>query len=290
MGKNKACKHDGPEGCATVPSYGFPGTDGKRGTAVRCSHHKLPGMVDVVSKTCNWPEGCKSQASYGHLTTDGKRDSASRSRCRQHREPGMVDVINKTCVEGDCSTRPCYGFPSDESGKRGNPERCSLHKLPGMINVVGKPLFVPKKMVCNVEGRSLCSLFVAVRPACLTHRSGCMNFPLFGIAGVGGKKGVPVRCSMHRTEGMVNVQHKTCQYDGPGGCTTLSRSPPGLSPSPSLSPPPHTCFSYGLAGPTGKRGMAIRCKAHKVLLCLPPSTPSHSPHPPPPPPSSCLIW
>ena len=154
MGKNKACKHDGPEGCATVPSYGFPGTDGKRGTAVRCSHHKLPGMVDVVSKTCNWPEGCKSQASYGHLTADGKRDSASRSRCRQHREPGMVDVINKTCVEGDCSTRPCYGFPSDESGKRGNPERCSLHKLPGMINVVGKPLFVPKKMVCNVEGQS----------------------------------------------------------------------------------------------------------------------------------------
>ena len=153
MGKNKACKHDGPEGCSTVPSYGYPGTEGKRGTAVRCSHHKLPGMVDVVSKTCNWPD-CKSQASYGHLTADGKRDSAARSRCRQHREAGMVDVINKTCVEDDCSTRPCYGFPSDEPGKRGNPERCSLHKLPGMINVVGKPLFVPKKMVCNVEGQS----------------------------------------------------------------------------------------------------------------------------------------
>ena len=151
MGKNKACKHDGPEGCTTVPSYGFPGTDGKRGTAVRCSHHKLPGMVDVVSKTCNWPD-CKSQASYGHLTPDGKRDSAARSRCRQHREPGMVDVINKTCVEGDCATRPCYGFPSGEPGKRGLPERCSLHKLPGMINVVGKPVFVPKKLVCNFEG------------------------------------------------------------------------------------------------------------------------------------------
>ena len=152
MGKNKACKYDGPEGCTTVPSYGFPGTDGKRGTAVRCSHHKLPGMVDVVSKTCNWEGGCKSQASYGHLTLDGKRDSAARSRCRQHREPGMVDVINKTCVEDDCSTRPCYGFPSNEMGKRGNPERCSLHKLPGMINVVGKSTCAPKKLICNYDG------------------------------------------------------------------------------------------------------------------------------------------
>jgi len=155
MGKNKACKYDGAEGCTTVPSYGFPGADGKRGTAVRCSHHKLPGMVDVVSKTCNWEGGCKSQASYGHLTADGKRDSAARSRCRQHREPGMVDVINKTCVEDDCSTRPCYGFPSTEMGKRGNPERCSLHKLAGMINVVGKSAGVPKKLICNYEGTPL---------------------------------------------------------------------------------------------------------------------------------------
>jgi hypothetical protein len=64
----------------------------------------------------------------------------------------MVDVINKTCVELDCSTRPCYGFPSSDPSKRGNPERCSLHKLPGMVNVVGKPVFIPKKLMCSFEG------------------------------------------------------------------------------------------------------------------------------------------
>ena len=278
MGKNKACKYDGPEGCTTVPSYGFPGTDGKRGTAVRCSHHKLPGMVDVVSKTCNWEGGCKSQASYGHLTLDGKRDSAARSRCRQHREPRMVDVINKTCVEDDCSTRPCYGFPSDEMGKRGNPERCSLHKLPGMINVVGKSTCAPKKLVCNYDGATSPPLPFSLRCVLLLRSSGCGSLPCFGIPGIGGKKGVAMRCAAHRTEGMINVQSKTCQYDGPGGCTTLSRWLPHHSSSFSSLPFTYTTPSYGIAGPGGKRGMAIRCKAHKV-----PPTP-----PPPPPPLTPL--
>ena len=38
----------------------------------------------------------------------------------------------------------------DEPGKRSNPERCSLHKLPGVMNIVGKPVFVPKKLVCSL--------------------------------------------------------------------------------------------------------------------------------------------
>jgi hypothetical protein len=76
-----------------------------------------------------------------------------------------------------------------------------------------------------------------------------------------------MRCSAHRTEGMINVQNKTCQYDGPGGCTTLSRwfySSHLLRSHYSLL----TYSSYGIAGPDGKRGMAIRCKAHKVTSVL----------------------
>lgn len=36
--------------CYSQASYGFPGINGKRGTAIRCRVHREPSMINVVSQ------------------------------------------------------------------------------------------------------------------------------------------------------------------------------------------------------------------------------------------------
>jgi len=62
-----------------------------------CGDHKLEGMIDVKSKTCNH-EGCKKRPCYN---VEGKKKALY---CKDHKLEGMIDVINKTCIYEWCLT------------------------------------------------------------------------------------------------------------------------------------------------------------------------------------------
>lgn len=68
----KSCEQ---HGCFKRPTFGHPNAlldpngDGRSPTGAKngqfCAQHALPGMVDVVSKRCEFP-GCGTKRSFGH--------------------------------------------------------------------------------------------------------------------------------------------------------------------------------------------------------------------------------
>lgn len=76
----KSCEH---HGCFKRPTFGHPSAlvenaaDGRSATGTKngqfCAQHALPGMVDVVSKRCEFP-GCGTKRSFG---LEGSRKNVS---------------------------------------------------------------------------------------------------------------------------------------------------------------------------------------------------------------------
>ena len=116
--KDKLC--DQPPGdCLKHPSYGHPGNP--KG-ASRCSAHKEDGMVDLVTKRCNFPGGCDTMPSYGLPGTRA-------IRCQAHKEPGMLNVNERLCnFPGGCAKQTSFGLPGERT------TRCLTHKEPGMVS------------------------------------------------------------------------------------------------------------------------------------------------------------
>ena len=55
------------------------------GPATRCASHKEPGMVNVVSKRCEYPGGCDKLPNFGN-------PGGPATRCMALKELDMVDV------------------------------------------------------------------------------------------------------------------------------------------------------------------------------------------------------
>ena len=105
------CIH--PDCNVKYANFNLPGVK----PGIYCAKHKLDGMINVKSKTCQ-KEGCLKQPSYN---TSGEKQGIY---CTEHKLDGMVDVVNKTCQKEGCETRAGYG-------KLFKPKiHCAKHRLP----------------------------------------------------------------------------------------------------------------------------------------------------------------
>jgi len=198
--KNNKCEI---RDCLTQAVYNFDGKSKGR----FCSEHKCAGMVNVISKRCNY-EGCESLSpGFGH------KDSKDRF-CAQHKHDDMVNLKNKICEHVDCEETASYGF--DDKSKY-----CSQHKLPNMVNLKHKSLS------CEIEGCTIRKSFglngmaqrcsqhktdemVCVRTKKTCEQAGCTLGASFNFTGL-----VTGRfCSLHKLEGMEDVKSRRCETKG----------------------------------------------------------------------------
>lgn len=144
------------DGCQQRPLFGIEGTK----QAVFCSHHKAPGMTNVLCRRCE-VEGCRHQPSFAvegsravrcatHKTAEmvnvaaprckspgcmvcpsfGKQGERKASFCATHRQEGDVDLVTRRCHHEGCVHRPVFGHPPEKKAYY-----CASHKLEGMVNV-----------------------------------------------------------------------------------------------------------------------------------------------------------
>ena len=73
--------------CNVRAYYNFPKTQ----PGIRCSAHRLNGMVNVYDKTCR-EEGCLKRPLYNF--PNEKRGVT----CKEHSENGMMDLQNKNAI------------------------------------------------------------------------------------------------------------------------------------------------------------------------------------------------
>lgn len=153
----KRCKYEGPDGCNVEASFNYPGqkiglwcvahrpegtihtthqkcdyekctqrsswkfSDSKI-SILRCMEHKLPNMVNFVTKRCKH-FGCNITA------TSNYPDKKKGVYCKSHRLPGMIYISHHICDEHGCHKRGRYGD--------GNVKKCSKHKTTNMIPLFG---------------------------------------------------------------------------------------------------------------------------------------------------------
>jgi EsV-1-7 cysteine-rich motif len=98
-------------------SYGFTDV----GTSVRCSRHKVVGMVNFSPTVCEIPS-CNISASFGH---EGDRKW---KRCKEHKVDGMINLVNKICKHPTCNRQASYGYKADKQLVR-----CKKHIEENMV-------------------------------------------------------------------------------------------------------------------------------------------------------------
>jgi len=161
---NKRCHESG---CTTRSSFGYE-SDMKK---VRCSKHKLSGMVDLknMNKRCQ-EVGCTIQSCFGFKT------DMERVRCSKHQLEGMINLksINTLCQEDGCETRANFGKLFEKK------IHCAVHKQPNE--------------------------FFKNNPKC--EGDGCKNRPLFGIEKV---NTIPIRCEKHRISKDISMISRECE-------------------------------------------------------------------------------
>ena len=89
-----------------------------------CKEHKLPDMIDVLSKKCK-NINCKKQANFN---IEGEKIALY---CKEHKLPDMVDIKHKKCNYPNCKKHPVYNIKGIKKALY-----CFEHKLVGMINVI----------------------------------------------------------------------------------------------------------------------------------------------------------
>jgi hypothetical protein len=144
--------------CNIYPSFNVKGQT-KR---LYCKNHKLPGMVDVNHKICDY-ENCKKIAAYNYIglitslyckehkqivliiknkLCDYPKCSKiacvgllwkTKSHCTAHKDANDYKINHPKCVINKCSDKPVY------SNNTNYPSRCLNHKLDSDIYVTEQP-------------------------------------------------------------------------------------------------------------------------------------------------------
>lgn len=156
-------------------SYGFPGVSGRF-----CVKHKLPEMIQLCKKKC-LQSGCKIEAGFGYK--DG-----SPLFCKGHIPAGalMINLLKAHCNHTDCDHEPSFNF-------YGLPALCcSDHKEVGMINVKNRK----------------CETCIEIYNSDPTHEYHMIHAS-FGLPGDTYRF-----CFKHKTDEMINLFNKHCEYHG----------------------------------------------------------------------------
>jgi EsV-1-7 cysteine-rich motif len=72
------------EGCETHSVFNFLGEK----TGLRCSKHKLAGMIDVVNKKCAYDGGCSKQPTFNF------KEKTTGLYCSIHKHEGLRTVTS----------------------------------------------------------------------------------------------------------------------------------------------------------------------------------------------------
>lgn len=200
--------------CRSRPSYNYRGLK----KPIHCAPHgKLLGMVNVVTRQCEWigenGEECyKVNPSFNHPgESKGKL-------CASHMEDGMVDVTHQRCQwEGEqgetCDIKnPSFNFPDEKNGTH-----CKSHKIEGMEDITHKKCkgvgckSRPSHNFPDAEGTLYCA--VCAKPGMeniITQRCaypGCCKLnPSYNMPTE--TKGL--YCVYHASDEMVNVTNTCC--------------------------------------------------------------------------------
>jgi hypothetical protein len=95
-----------------IPVYNYYG----QSKAIYCAQHKLPNMINIISKRCIY-EGCMIIPNYNY---DGQTKSLY---CAQHKLDNMIDIKNKKCKNSWCYTQATYKY-------EGYCAYCYMHMYP----------------------------------------------------------------------------------------------------------------------------------------------------------------
>lgn len=126
---------------------------GYEGQTMRfCSSHKHAGMVNLRGKRCEAP-GCRRHPLYGH-------EGQSRRFCKIHREEGMLYKVGSNCQDAGCSRPARYGHQGEEA------RFCGEHKSESMVDVQHRICELPG---CKVEFGEGCLSHASLRAVFHAH-------------------------------------------------------------------------------------------------------------------------
>jgi hypothetical protein len=186
--------HDLCEVCNKVQAtYGFPDIN-KR---VRCSEHKLDGMIVIGKVTCP----CGKVPSFGYLS-DKKAIC-----CIECKKDDMINLKIINCTYEGCTITAIYGEPDDKK-----PTRCKTHKTETMEDLVHG------RCGCPLNRRATFGYKDDKKPTCCKackkegmedlvnkyDRCSCGKKATFGYED--DKK--PTCCDNCKKEGMINLKDK----------------------------------------------------------------------------------
>jgi hypothetical protein len=193
----------------TTHAYNYPGET--RG--IYCVKHKKDGMINVVSKTCEFTN-CITRPTFNYP------EETRGIYCVKHKKDGMINVADKKCEHPGCMTAPIFNYPGEIGGIY-----CADHKKNKMVDVKNKKCEYHGCMTSpshNYPGETrgiYCKEhkddgMINVKSKTCEH-SGCSILPVFNYLGeVGG-----LYCKEHKEDGMVDVKSKICKHSG---CITRS--------------------------------------------------------------------
>jgi hypothetical protein len=190
-------------GCKTRPSF----NNENKKNGLYCYNHKLPEMVDVVSKRCIYKD-CKKRPNFNKI------DEKVGIYCLEHKLPEMINVNDKRCIYKDCNKYPVFNFEGETKKLY-----CVSHKLPGMINVKDKRCIYKD---CNKQpsynnkyetnalyckNHKLPEMINIISRTCIYKE--CTKIPNYNNKNE--TKGV--YCLEHKLPEMVDVAHKKCNSE-----------------------------------------------------------------------------
>jgi len=162
---NRVCNY---EDCNKGACCNYAGQNKRR----FCAEHKLPNMINVASKRCDY-DNCNKIPTYMSESKSTTLHPINRF-CKDHKIDGMIDK-HKTCEFDNCKKRPHYNIKGLST-----PKFCSIHKSINMINVVS--------ITCENQN--------------------CDKRPHFNFVG----EKTPRFCNLHKEIGMTNIRSKLCRY------------------------------------------------------------------------------
>jgi hypothetical protein len=118
--ENKKC---GYESCETFPRYNVPEIK----SALYCSKHQLPNMIDVVAPYCSFA-GCGVAQPQFNYATEKKG-----LFCNTHKLLDMIDVKHKKCIHENCLSRASYNLEGEIKLLY-----CCDHRKPDMVDITRK--------------------------------------------------------------------------------------------------------------------------------------------------------
>lgn len=172
---------------------------------IYCKAHKLSGMVNVRSKTCE-AKDCSTRPGYN---LPGQ--SVGRF-CVKHKLPSMVDVLSMQCENDLCTTKPHFNATGEARGRF-----CFLHQQAGMVDVFKREChneMCTSRPYFNFKGESV-GLFCAKHRwqgmidvlSKLCEADGCSKYPTFGVKGTKHRR----FCIVHREPAMISLSRSQPQ-------------------------------------------------------------------------------